>query len=57
MITYLHSNGVYEKDGDKQIRADGQDKALHTHTPCALTVQQYSRAQSQTFHIWIDFSF
>lgn len=30
-ITYLPSNGVYEKDGNKQIRADGQDKT-HTHT-------------------------
>lgn len=30
MITYLHSNGVYQKDTDKQIVADGQDKDAAT---------------------------
>lgn len=31
MITYLPSDGVYEKDGGKQIRPDGQDEATQTH--------------------------
>lgn len=50
MITYLPSNDVYEKDGNKQIRADGQDnthkqrgggreRRVHAHSPDR--VQQY----------------
>lgn len=38
-ITYLASNGVYEKDENKQMRVDGLDNArmlLHTCTTHSL---------------------
>lgn len=46
MITYLPSNGVYEKDGDKQIRADGQDKT-HTCTQLFISEELQVLAESQ----------
>lgn len=41
MNTYLPSNDVYEKDGNKQIRADGQDKT-HTHTQLSTQTSEVS---------------
>lgn len=47
MITYWPANGVYEKDGDKQIRADGQDKT-HIYTYTHTTFHSKFRGIKQT---------